>query len=185
MPRPPQYSDEELLEALRELASKLDRVPRKKDMNEYGSHAARTYQLRFGTWNGAVQEAGFEPRSKGTGYGERPDACPLCGSEQTGLDFHHWRYGENEQGCYLCRTCHDDVHTGDAGTDNPNWLLHCIGNLVALHIEYQYSDGDTLEESTSGDVDTGGIDVRRVIDRYNLPENPDLVETAIQIGRDS
>lgn len=77
MPRPPQYSDEELLETLRELASKLDRTPRKKDMNEYGSHAARTYQLRFGSWNDAVRDAGFEPRPKGAGYGERPDAWML------------------------------------------------------------------------------------------------------------
>ena len=181
MPRSPQYSDEELLEALRELASKVDRVPRKKDMNEYGPHAARTYQLRFGSWNDAVREAGFEPRSKGTGYGERPDACPLCGSEQTGLDFHHWRYGENEQGCYLCRDCHDDVHAGDAGTDNPNWLLHCIYNLAALHAEHHGDDAVPLEETTG----TESLDIHRVIDRYNLPDNPDLIETAVQIGRDS
>lgn len=105
----------------------------------------------------------------------------MCGSEQTGLDFHHWRYGENEQGCYLCRDCHDDVHAGDADTENPDWLLHCIYNLVALHIEHHYSDAESLEGSTI----TGDIDVLRVIDRYNLPENPNLVETAIQVSSDS
>lgn len=184
MPRGPQYSEGELLTALRELGEELDRVPRKKDMNQYGPHAARTYQLRFGSWSDAVREAGFDPRSKGTGYGARPDTCPLCGSEQTGLDFHHWRYGEDERGCYLCRECHDAVHAGDAGTENPDWLLHCISNLVELHIEH-HQDADLDAGFSDSDSDGVPVDVSSIIARYNLPENIDLVSTAIQVGRNS
>jgi hypothetical protein len=180
MPRPPQYSDDELLNALRDLAEDLDRVPRKKDMNEYGPHAPRTYQLRFGSWNDAVREAGFTPRSKGTEFGERPDTCPLCGCSETGLDYHHWRYGMNKQGCYLCRDCHDAVHAGAAGTDNPDWLLHCINNLVVLHLKHHHDQDPAVTDAA---VDR--VNVSRVIERYNLPNNTDLIETAVQAGRES
>lgn len=154
MPRPPKYTDEELLEEIRRLSEKLNRVPRKRDMNDYGKHGARTYQDRWGRWSSAVEAAGFEPRKKGTGYRTRPDTCPLCGIDQTGLDFHHWRYGENEIGCYLCRDCHDDVHKGDASTENPGWLVQCVKNLVRLHIENHGSSAD----------------VEQILERYNLPD---------------
>lgn len=118
MPRPPKYTVEEVLDEIRRLAQRLDRVPTKRDMNECGKHGPKTYQDRWGSWSNAVEAAGFEPRVKGTGYQERPDACPLCETEQTGIDFHHWRYGENEVGCYLCQDCHDGVHQKGANTEN-------------------------------------------------------------------
>jgi len=163
MPRGPKYTEEELLDEIRRLADDLDRQPPlKKDMNKYGEHASGTYQHRFGSWSAAVQEAGFEPRAKGQNYGERPDACPLCGTEQTGLDFHHWQYGEDEQGCYLCRDCHDDIHDG-AKTEDPNWLVNAVENLVILHMEYHTTDPDA----------------EQIVDRYNLTDITDLVELSI------
>lgn len=167
MPRPPQYTDEELLTELRELAERLGRYPpRKRDMNEYGAHSGRTYQLRFGSWSEAVAEAGFEPREKGADYQSRPEICPLCGVERTGLDFHHWRYGENKTGCYLCRECHDQIHAGDAGTDNPDWLLAAIQNLANLHVENREGVTD--------------VEIGELIDRYNLPQNEGLVDAALR-----
>jgi len=133
-------------------------------MNDYGKHGARTFQDRWGTWSAAVEAAGFEPREAGEGYRERPDACPLCGDAESGLDFHHWRYGEDEVGCYLCRECHDGVHRGDASTENPDWLVHCIKNLVELHLEPQGGEGDV-----------GGI-----MERYNLPDVEVLVSRAVE-----
>lgn len=167
MPRPQQHSDEELLTELRDLAERLGRgPPRKNDMDKHGAHAPRTYQLRFGSWNEAVAEAGFEPREHGTGYQDRPDTCPLCGDEDTGLDYHHWRYGENKTGCYLCRQCHDEIHSNGARTENPDWLLIAIKNLAEAHTEHR-------EQSTTPKIN-------HLIDRYNLPENQDLVATALE-----
>lgn len=164
MPRGPQYTEEELIEDLRDLADQLERYPPlKRDMNEQGNHSARTYQLRFGSWSDAVSAAGFTPRKKGQNYEERPKACPLCGTEQTGLDFHHWRYGKNEKGCYLCRECHDTIHEGEASTDNPDWLLHAVENLVTAHLE-------------NHDDDPGPADL---CDRYNLTNIEELVAAAL------
>ncbi len=159
MPRGPQYTDEELLEDIRHLASRLGRVPKKRDMNEHGDHGAKTYQDRWGSWSSAVEAAGFEPHSKGTGYRVRPDACPLCGSEQSGLDFHHWRYGNNELGCYLCRRCHDVIHRGDAEAKTPGWLVACVENLIDRHLEYH----NDIQE------------VDAILSRYNLPDIGDLI----------
>lgn len=133
-------------------------------MENYGAHATRTYQRRFGSWSEAVEAAGFEPRHKGENYAERPDKCPLCGSEVSGIDFHHWRYGENELGCYLCRGCHDEIHRGEASPDYVNWLVNCMGNLVEEHMRHHGTDYS--------------VDV--ILERYNLPNVDDLVENAIE-----
>ena len=53
--------DEELLEELRRLANVLDRTPTQPDMTEYGRYSIRTYALRFGNWNGAIEAAGLDP----------------------------------------------------------------------------------------------------------------------------
>ena len=90
MPRPPKYTDEELLEEIRRLSERLDRSPPlKRDMNEYGKHRAKTYQDRLGSGSNAVDAAGFEPREQGMEYQERPDAYLLCERSETELDFHH------------------------------------------------------------------------------------------------
>lgn len=154
---------DELLEEIRRLADSLDRYPpRKVDMDEYGEHYARSYRLRFGTWSKAVEAAGFEPREE-IDSKERPDGCRLCDVPQSGLDFHHWRYGEDQIGCYLCRDCHDQIHEGKANRDNPDWLKHCIEKTVHLHLE-----------------NGGGSDVDQIKDWYNLPKVDILIEKAIE-----
>ncbi len=54
------YSDEELLNRLREFASELGRPPSQNEMNESGTHAAKTYADRFGSWNEALKTADLE-----------------------------------------------------------------------------------------------------------------------------
>lgn len=51
--------DEKLLEEIRRLASN-ETPPRQTDMDEDGGWSANTVINRFGTWNNAVREAGFE-----------------------------------------------------------------------------------------------------------------------------
>jgi hypothetical protein len=49
-----------LITELQNLANKLDRTPTQSDMGEDGRYAVSTYQRKFGSWNEALKEAGFE-----------------------------------------------------------------------------------------------------------------------------
>lgn len=53
--------EEVLLEAIRDLADELGRVPAAPEMDEKGAYSQRTCANRFGSWSNAVLEAGFEP----------------------------------------------------------------------------------------------------------------------------
>lgn len=56
------YTEEELLEHLREFAEEIGKTPTTWEMEVEGPHSLPTYQNRFGSWNNALQAAGFEPR---------------------------------------------------------------------------------------------------------------------------
>lgn len=133
-------------------------------MDERGEYYGRSYRLRFGSWNEAISAAGFEPREPiDSDFLDEPESCPLCGEEDTELDFHHWRYGDNKQGCYLCRNCHDAVHEGGAQPSmSDNWLIDTVENLVGLHLEYH-----------------GNLEKNEILSRYNVTSGK-LVEYGIQ-----
>jgi hypothetical protein len=154
-----------LLNELRRLARELNKTTTKKQLNDIGKYYGGTYQRRFGSWNAAVRQAGLEPNQRipDSEFGEPPDTCPLCETVSDGrMDFHHWRYGENKAGCYLCRDCHDAVHTGGARPESdPDRLLKTVENLIRCHAEHH--------EDTSVSV---------IVERYNIPSKG-LVECVI------
>jgi hypothetical protein len=49
--------DRELLAELQRLYTELGEPPTQRDMTEHGEYSNRTYQLRFGSWSAALQEA--------------------------------------------------------------------------------------------------------------------------------
>jgi hypothetical protein len=49
--------DRELLAELQRLYTELGEPPTQRDMTERGRYSNRTYQLRFGSWSAALQEA--------------------------------------------------------------------------------------------------------------------------------
>ncbi len=55
------YTDEELLELLRNFYRKFKRVPTAEDTRKIKDYTASsyTYQKRFGTWNNAIKKAGL------------------------------------------------------------------------------------------------------------------------------
>jgi len=59
--RSPDISQEELLNALRELAEELGETPTGPKMDKQGQFSSPTYVRRFGGWDDALQAAGFEP----------------------------------------------------------------------------------------------------------------------------
>ena len=52
--------DRELLAELQRLYTELGNPPTQRDMTELGEYSNRTYQLRFGSWSNALQEAMLE-----------------------------------------------------------------------------------------------------------------------------
>jgi hypothetical protein len=64
---PMRYSDEELLDEIHKLTSELGHPPSLAEFREQGKYSASTYYSRFGSWNEAIEEAGYdsnEPDSK-------------------------------------------------------------------------------------------------------------------------
>jgi hypothetical protein len=133
--QPRKISKDDLLNEIRRLARQFNRTPTKKQMNEMGEYYGQSYQKRFGSWSEAIRQAGLEPNQRipKPEFQDRPDACPVCGKAPTEeLDFHHWRYGENKAGCYLCRDCHDRVHAEEARPEKmPDWLMKAVENLIS------------------------------------------------------
>ncbi|GAB3330106.1 hypothetical protein GCM10027355_36450 [Haloplanus salinarum] len=55
-------SDQELLAELTRLADELDQLPSGRDMDEHGAFSRITYRKHFGSWNEALEQAGFDRR---------------------------------------------------------------------------------------------------------------------------
>jgi hypothetical protein len=58
-------SKEELITELKRLADSDDHSPSEPDMLENGSFSPSTYKSKFGSWNAALEAAGFSPRTQG------------------------------------------------------------------------------------------------------------------------
>lgn len=65
MGKPPQYSRDELLDALHNLASDLDKRPTQREMREHGPYSVNAYKRAFGSWSEALNAAGFDLPAKG------------------------------------------------------------------------------------------------------------------------
>ncbi|GAA0276381.1 hypothetical protein GCM10009000_109610 [Halobacterium noricense] len=57
---PNKIPDDDLLDELTQLADKLGETPTVAQMAEQGAYSTHPYQQRFGSWTGALEEAGFE-----------------------------------------------------------------------------------------------------------------------------
>ncbi|GAB7010231.1 homing endonuclease associated repeat-containing protein [Halorubrum trueperi] len=57
-------SKEELIAELHRVAEECGDTPTKEDMAEYGDPAPDTYSGKFGSWNAALEAAGFTPRTE-------------------------------------------------------------------------------------------------------------------------
>lgn len=57
-------SDEELLEEIRRVADRIENPPTASEMDLHGEYGTTTYSSRFGSWNEALQAAGFETNRK-------------------------------------------------------------------------------------------------------------------------
>jgi len=53
---------QELLTALQHLGAELEKPPTVAEMTEEGTHSPQTYRREFGSWNDALEAAGFESR---------------------------------------------------------------------------------------------------------------------------
>jgi hypothetical protein len=64
-----QFSEDELIDALKRLAEQLGRTPRARDADAHPNVATRrTYITRFGSWRNALEAAGIPLDPRSTGY---------------------------------------------------------------------------------------------------------------------
>lgn len=113
-------STEELLTELHRVAKVCDRTPTKADMRTHGDPAADTYDSRFGSWNAALEAAGFTPNQCGT-----LSIAELCtalqeladelGHRPTSLDM--YQHGAYSAGTYVNRFGSWDAALRTAGFD--------------------------------------------------------------------
>jgi len=88
-------TESELLTELQRLADEQGSAPAKTYMNKHGQYSAEPYERRFGSWNNALREAGFEPnRSPSTNLTESQLLAELQRSQRKRAvmrDFHSCR----------------------------------------------------------------------------------------------
>jgi AcrR family transcriptional regulator len=58
----PGYTDEELLDAIRQLATNNGRPPSLQEIAEETQYSKSVFYAHFGSWQNALEEAGYEPR---------------------------------------------------------------------------------------------------------------------------
>jgi hypothetical protein len=58
----PSYSDDELLEAIHELAEEYGRPPSLQEITDETKHGRKVFYSHFGSWRDALEEAGYESR---------------------------------------------------------------------------------------------------------------------------
>lgn len=64
-PAPVEHISTDALRAeLTDLSTELGRTPTQEDVHLYGAYSVSTYQSRFGSWNAALTESGFEPNHR-------------------------------------------------------------------------------------------------------------------------
>lgn len=56
--------DSDLVDEIQRLKKELEKVPTTSEMDQYGRFAVTTYNRSFGSWNEALQEAGFAPNNR-------------------------------------------------------------------------------------------------------------------------
>ena len=58
-------SEDDLIEELQRLADQLGRAPTSREMDDRGNYSRVVYRNRWGSWNEALEAAGFESRTQG------------------------------------------------------------------------------------------------------------------------
>jgi hypothetical protein len=112
-------SDDRLIEYLHEFADDLDRQPTADQMDENGRYDRKTYSRRFGSWNDALREAGFEPSQpahlvKGENHPRWSDESN-DGNHYYGANWSEQREKSLERDGHECQVCQNDgsEHTLD------------------------------------------------------------------------
>lgn len=108
-------------------------VPKYKDMKVYNGYPSiKEFTNEFGSWNNAVEAAGFKPRFKRI-IGEK--VCSICGNKETS----HWH---NSNIGRICKSCYEepDYKNGLLDVDSTVGFAFVSQRIVArkLGLELKY-----------------------------------------------
>lgn len=96
-------SREELLSELKRVAEECDSKPSKNDMADYGEPSPETYRAKFGSWNAALEAAGFTRRANGNRISDE-DLCVALQDLTDELDRRPKTSDMNQRGPYSAGT---------------------------------------------------------------------------------
>jgi len=152
--RPNVTSKESLLDDLCEFAEKLGKAPTEREMEDNGPRTAKTYEIYFGSWNNALELAGFERRWIGSkeAFG--------TGENYYGESWTQKRRETLQRDNYRCRVCYqwgqphvhhitprrefDDV---DESNTLDNLITLCPSCHMTLEGKWQDVDPDKFAEN--------------------------------------
>lgn len=97
-------SKEELVAELKRVSEECGGKPSQNDLTEYGGPDPETYRNEFGSWNAALEAAGFTPRANGQ-YIPTEDLCTALRELADELDRQTEMKAMNKSGPYSARTC--------------------------------------------------------------------------------
>jgi hypothetical protein len=138
-------SDEELLEDLKRVASKLEKSPSQREYNTYGDHSPTTYTNRFGGWNDAKAAANLS-RTNACGLSDEEllkdvkrvalmlEKSPTQREYDTHGDYHHDTYNNKFGGWNNTKAAANLSRTNACGLSDTDLLKHIRKNSKNSHI---------------------------------------------------
>lgn len=135
-------------------ANQMTMCPNRRDGGRCYKGRVVAVQHRNGTLS--EEDLGECEVCGGSGHGI---VCAICetftANADENFDFHHWDYEKNI-GVFLCRDCHEQVHSTECAypENDDDWIYHAISNALNHYREFH---------------DLGEIDDGEIENRLNLP----------------
>ena len=138
--------DEKLIDDIKRVGEKLNTTPSVPQMEKHGEYGNSVYRDRFGSWNHAVEKAGFQPnkRSKNNLRGEDHPDWKGGWEDYYGPSWWRQRKKAWERDAYECRVC--GISKDELGK-NPD--VHHIKPKYEWNVEEEHEEMNSLDNLIS------------------------------------
>jgi len=149
-------SKQKLIQAINDLALKLDKTPSSRDMKEKGKYTPSPYRRVFGTWNNALEESGFDVIGHVSGK-EHPNWKEDSISSKERRKLENWSKRVKNRDNYECQRCQKP-------RSNVRFAHHIKRRKNHPDIKFDKDNGVTLcadchAEAHEGDIEYNSLKV--------------------------